>query len=44
MTDHTLEELGEIESLRRTVARLTPSSHALVGSGDDAAVIVADQS
>ena len=44
MTDQTLEELGEIESLRRTVSRLTPSVYALVGSGDDAAVIVADQS
>lgn len=44
MNDQTLEELGEIESLRRTVSRLTPSVHALVGSGDDAAVIVADQS
>ena len=44
MNDQTLEELGEIESLRRTVSRLTPSTHALVGSGDDAAVIVADQS
>jgi thiamine-monophosphate kinase len=44
VTDQTLEELGEIESLRRTVSRLTPSVYALVGSGDDAAVIVADQS
>jgi thiamine-monophosphate kinase len=44
VSDQTLEELGEIESLRRTVSRLTPSTHALVGSGDDAAVIVADQS
>ena len=44
MNDQTLAELGEIESLRRTVSRLSPSTHALVGSGDDAAVIVADQS
>jgi len=44
VNDQTLDELGEIESLRRTVSRLTPSTHALVGSGDDAAVIVADQS
>ena len=44
MNDQTLAELGELESLRRTVARLSPSVHAIVGSGDDAAVIVADQS
>lgn len=44
MNDQTLAELGELESLRRTVARLSPSHHAIVGSGDDAAVIVADQS
>ena len=44
MNDQTLAELGEIESLRRTVARLSPSTHALVGSGDDSAVIVADGS
>ncbi|CAB4551017.1 MAG: thiamine-phosphate kinase [Actinobacteria bacterium] len=44
MNDQTLAELGELESLRRTVARLSPSNHAIVGSGDDAAVIVADQS
>ncbi len=44
MNDQTLAELGEIESLRRTVDRLSPSTHAIVGSGDDAAVIVADQS
>ena len=44
MNDQTLAELGELESLRRTVARLSPSNHALVGSGDDAAVIIADQS
>lgn len=44
MSDQTLEQLGEIESLRRTVSRLSPSDNAIVGSGDDAAVIVADQS
>jgi thiamine-monophosphate kinase len=44
VNDQTLAELGELESLRRTVARLTPSVHAIVGSGDDSAVIVADQS
>ena len=44
MNDQTLAELGELESLRRTVARLSPSIHAIVGSGDDSAVIVADQS
>jgi thiamine-monophosphate kinase len=44
VNDQTLAELGELESLRRTVARLSPSIHAIVGSGDDSAVIVADQS
>ena len=39
MDDKTLQDLGEIESLRRCVARLKPSEFALVGSGDDAAVI-----
>jgi thiamine-monophosphate kinase len=42
--DKTLAELGEIESLRRTVARLKPAAGALVGSGDDAAVVVAKDS
>ncbi len=37
----TVAELGENESLRRTVSRLNGSDFALVGSGDDAAVIKA---
>jgi thiamine-monophosphate kinase len=37
--DKTLQDLGEIESLRRCVARLKPSEFAAVGSGDDAAVV-----
>ena len=41
MDDLSLAELGEIESLRRTVARLKPGEHAIVGSGDDAAVVSA---
>lgn len=44
MNDQTLEQLGEIESLRRTVSRLSPSEHAIVGSGDDAAVIASESS
>lgn len=44
MDDKTLAELGEIESLRRTVARLKPADEALVGSGDDAAVVIAKDS
>jgi thiamine-monophosphate kinase len=44
VNDQTLAELGELESLRRTVSRLSPSIYAIVGSGDDSAVIVADQS
>jgi thiamine-monophosphate kinase len=35
----TVAELGEIESLKRTVSRLRGSDFALVGSGDDSAVI-----
>jgi thiamine-monophosphate kinase len=35
----TVGQLGEIESLRRTVSRLSNSEHAIVGSGDDAAVV-----
>lgn len=35
----TIDSLGENESLKRTIARLNLSSHALVGPGDDAAVI-----
>jgi thiamine-monophosphate kinase len=42
--DKTLAELGEIESLKRTVARLKPAKVALVGSGDDAAVVSAKDS
>lgn len=44
MDDKTLAELGEIESLKRTVARLKPADEALVGSGDDAAVVIAKDS
>lgn len=35
----TLEALGENESLRRTISRLNQSESALVGPGDDAAVV-----
>jgi thiamine-monophosphate kinase len=42
--DKTLAELGETESLKRTVARLKPAEVALVGSGDDAAVVSAKDS
>jgi thiamine-monophosphate kinase len=42
--DKTLAELGEIASLKRTVARLKPADEALVGSGDDAAVVIAKDS
>lgn len=44
MSYETLQSLGESESLRRTVSRLSPSEHAIVGSGDDAAVIKSDES
>ena len=44
MDDLSLAELGEIESLRRTVKRLKPGEYALVGSGDDAAVVSASDS
>lgn len=44
MDDKTLAELGEIESLKRTVARLKPAELALVGSGDDAALVAAKDS
>lgn len=37
----TISSLGENESLRRTIARLNVSEHALVGPGDDSAVIAA---
>ncbi|MEY4639127.1 MAG: hypothetical protein RLY13_125 [Actinomycetota bacterium] len=35
----TIDSLGENESLKRTIARLNVSEHALVGPGDDSAVI-----
>ncbi len=35
----TISSLGENESLKRTIARLNISEHALVGPGDDSAVI-----
>jgi thiamine-monophosphate kinase len=37
----TIASLGENESLKRTIARLNISEHALVGPGDDSAVISA---
>ena len=37
----TVAELGENESLRRTVSRLNGTDYAVVGSGDDSAVIKA---
>jgi thiamine-monophosphate kinase len=37
----TVAELGENESLKRTVSRLNSSDYAVVGSGDDSAVIIA---
>lgn len=39
MTPQTIADLGEIESLKRCVSRLNGSDFALVGSGDDAAVV-----
>jgi thiamine-monophosphate kinase len=39
VSDKTLAELGESESLRRTIGRLTTSESVLIGPGDDAAVI-----
>jgi thiamine-monophosphate kinase len=44
VNDLSLAELGEIESLKRTVARLKSGEHAIVGSGDDAAVVAANDS
>jgi thiamine-monophosphate kinase len=35
----TVAELGENESLKRTISRLNSSDYAVVGSGDDSAVI-----
>jgi thiamine-monophosphate kinase len=40
----TIAQLGENESLRRTIARLNPSTAALVGPGDDSAVVSAPDS
>ena len=37
----TIADLGENESLRRTIARLNVSSSAIVGPGDDSAVMAA---
>ena len=37
----TVAQVGENEALRRTIARLNSSEHALVGPGDDSAVISA---
>lgn len=37
----TVAQVGENEALRRTIARLNSSEHALVGPGDDSAVILA---
>lgn len=44
MDDQTLQDLGELVSLQRTVARLKPAETAAVGSGDDAAVVLAKDS
>lgn len=44
MSDKTLAELGEDESLRRTVARLKAGNFSIIGSGDDAALIAATDS
>ena len=44
MNDLSLAELGEIESLRRTVSRLKSGDETIVGSGDDAAVVAASDS
>lgn len=38
----TIASVGENESLRRTIARLNKGDHELVGPGDDAAVIRAE--
>jgi thiamine-monophosphate kinase len=37
----TINSLGENESLKRTIARLNVSEHAIVGPGDDSAVVAA---
>ncbi|MEY4618603.1 MAG: hypothetical protein RL101_789, partial [Actinomycetota bacterium] len=40
----TIAELGENESLRRTIARLNLATSAIVGPGDDSAVVAAPDS
>jgi thiamine-monophosphate kinase len=40
----TIADLGENESLRRTIARLNLATSALVGPGDDSAVVAAPDS
>ena len=40
-TTETIASLGENESLRRTISRLNLATSALVGPGDDAAVVAA---
>ena len=37
----TVAQVGENEALKRTIARLNSSEHALVGPGDDSAIIAA---
>lgn len=44
VSEETIGSLGEIESLRRCVARLRGGNHTLVGSGDDAALIRSENS
>ncbi|MFM7013768.1 MAG: thiamine-phosphate kinase, partial [Actinomycetota bacterium] len=39
MSIQTLETLGEIESLRRTISHLKKSENVLIGPGDDAAML-----
>ena len=39
--NETIASLGENESLKRTIARLNQASTAIVGPGDDAAVLSA---
>ncbi|NDC47492.1 MAG: thiamine-phosphate kinase [Micrococcales bacterium] len=43
MLDKTLAELGESESLRLTIGRLSSAMNVLVGPGDDAAVVKLSQ-
>jgi len=44
VSEQTLADLGETESLRRTVSRLASGEFTIIGSGDDAALIAADGS